>query len=248
MMNNCNLAAGMALVLVLQGCSLSKPTASDIKPYLMTELGQCPLWTISDVRKVDGIAGSDNSYRVDFAATLNLKAPPVQALQLFDQHQADPAYLTCHSIIVHLVTVKGRVPTLSNQYEITGAADLLKSEKGWRLKGELHDYAFTPISTSAESTPAVGNPSIAPGAEPERTPPTPTTRMTAPEPMPPPVAVSPCVKAKMVAWQKQRDKDMAEAGAAARAKGEELQSSAGQEGLLEQEAIDEATVACHGQQ
>lgn len=243
MMKNRKLVAGMALLLLVQGCGRSKPTASDIEPYLMAELGQCPLWTISDVRKVDGIAG-ENSYRVDFAAKLNLKAPPVQSLRLFHQHQADPAYLICHSFTPHLVTLNGRVPTMSSQYEITGAADLVKSEKGWRLKGELHDYTFAPNSTSVESIPTVDKLSIAPGAEPESVPPTPATRMTAPEPMPPPVAMSPCVAAKMTQYDAQRSREIDEMGKAAKARDEELQISAGPEELMRQEALDKATADC----
>lgn len=247
MMKNCKLVAGVALLLILQGCGRSKPTASDIEPYLMAELGQCPLWTISDVRKVDGIAG-ESSYRVDFAAKLTLKAPPMQALRLLHQHQAEPAYLICHSFTPYLMTLNGRVPTMSSQYEITGAADLVKSEKGWRLKGALHDYTFAPNSTSVELIPTVDKLSIAPLAEPENVPPTTATRMTAPESMPPPVTLPPCVNSKMVAWQKQRDKDMDDAAAAARAKGEELKTSAGNEALMEKDALDDATAACQGQQ
>src|SRR4051812_24051256 len=89
------LLASLSIALSLSGCGLSKPGASDIEPYVMDALGQCQLWTIGDVRKVDGIE-QGNEYRVDFTAKLTLKEAPEQAVRSYSQHRMDPNYVGCH--------------------------------------------------------------------------------------------------------------------------------------------------------
>jgi hypothetical protein len=116
----------------------------------MDRFGQCQLWTISDVRKADGIEEGE-AYRVDFTAKLTLKETPEQTMATYRQHQMDPNYAACHQYVSYLVIpVEGPVSSaeesisFAKQYEIAGAGMLVKSEKGWRLRGNLQS-SFNPI-------------------------------------------------------------------------------------------------------
>lgn len=235
---------GVAITLssahILSACSQSKPGASDIEPYVMAELSNCPLWSVSDVRKVDGIATED-SYQVDFSAKLTLKATPEETSRAYVAHERDTAYLGCHLVISQLVDVRLRgLPT--KKYDISGAGELVKSESGWRLRGELVQLAFSrdaaEWATVSEgpnrpelksSTAAVGAPA---GSEQQVNDQDTSTQ------------VSPCVEAKMVVWDKQHSSEVDQAAAAARAAGEEFRSSAGMEELVRNEAIAAATSEC----
>lgn len=255
-MTNQKLIAALAFALALQGCGLSKPTVEDVEPSVAAVLGQCPLWKISDLRKVDGISSAE-SYRIDFATKLVLKQSAEQTLSTFNQHQADPAYLTCHPVIGHLVILEGRVPKLSSEYEIKAAADLVKSEKGWRLSGELHDFQFTPTAVAIDARPLDRQAAVqidnTVSIDPRNMHPTAgsasssAVESTKSDAHTPAAANSPCVERGMAKSRLQRDKDLDEAGKAARAKGEELQISAGQDALVEQEALTTAKAACSGQ-
>lgn len=225
---------------ILSACGQSKPGASDIEPYVMAELSNCPLWSVSEVRKVDGIATGD-SYQVDFSAKLTLKATPEETSRAYVAHERDTAYLGCHLVISQLVDVRLRgLPT--KKFDISGAGELVKSESGWRLRGELVQLAFSrdaaewaavsegPNRPELKSpTAAVGSPA---GSEQEVNDQDTSTQ------------VSPCVEAKMVAWDKQHSSEVDQAAAAARAAGEEFRSSAGMEELVRNEAIAAATSEC----
>lgn len=153
---NRKMAACIGIALSLAACSLSKPGAADIEPYVMDEFGKCFLWTISDVRKVDGIE-EGNAYRVDFTAKLTLKETPEQAVRSYAQHQQDPSNASCYKydsllalmpsdeMIAKAMESKTVPPLLwAKQYEVTGAGILVKSEKGWRLSGDIQS-AINPI-------------------------------------------------------------------------------------------------------
>ena len=225
---------------ILSACSQSKPGASDIEPYVMAELSNCPLWSVSDVRKVDGIATED-SYQVDFSAKLTLKATPEETSRAYVAHERDSAYLGCHLIISQLVDVRLRgLPT--KKYDISGAGELVKSESGWRLRGELVQLAF---SRDAAEWAAVSEGPNRPelGSS--------TTAVRSPVGIEQQVndqdtstQISPCVEAKMVAWNKQHSSEVEQAAAAATAAGEEFRSSAGMEELVRNEAIAAAASEC----
>ena len=225
---------------ILSACSQSKPGASDIEPYVMAELSNCPLWSVSDVRKVDGIATED-SYQVDFSAKLTLKATPEETSRAYVAHERDTAYLGCHLVISQLVDVRLRgLPT--KKYDISGAGELVKSESGWRLRGELVQLAFSrdaaewaavsegPNRPELGSSTTAVRPSV--GIEQQVNDQDTSTQ------------ISPCVEAKMVAWNKQHSSEVDQAAAAARAAGEEFRSSAGMEELVRNEAIAAATSEC----
>lgn len=239
-----NKVMGIAIMLgsicVLSACDQSKPGASDIEPYVMAELSNCPLWSVSDVRKVDGIATED-SYQVDFSAKLTLRATPMQTLRRYVDHGKEAAYLGCHFVIAQLSDARIRgLPT--KKYDISGAGELVKSESGWRLRGELGQLAFMRDANewasireevnhpeSASSTVAV-RPSAASEEEVKG-------QNASPN-------LSPCVETKLMAWEKQHSNEVEQAAASARAVGEEFRSSAGMEELVRQEALAAATSEC----
>lgn len=141
-MTSRKIAVCIGIAISLAACGSSKPGASDIAPYVIDQLGQCQLWEISDVRKTDGIEDGQ-MYRIDFTAKLTLKGTPEQALEIYKKHQMDPTYIGCHLYIARLVTVTETM-SLVKQYGVEGAGLLIKSEQGWRLRGELQS-GFRPI-------------------------------------------------------------------------------------------------------
>lgn len=232
------------MVLTLQACGLSKPTVADVEPAVMDLLGQCPLWSMSDFEKTDGIAG-DASYRLDFKVRLVLKQSAPDTFRLLNEHQAEPAYLTCHYLIRNLATLEGRMTKLSLKYEVSAAADLVKSEKGWRVSGELHDFDYTPLTPAMDANPPPSQPSVSATTSAVALPVINAQQASSETPLPQSKS-SACVEREIVQWRQQHERDIDDAGKAARAKGEELQMSAGQEALLEQEALTNAAGACSG--
>lgn len=222
--------------LALTACGKSSPNVADITPPLMEELNQCELWTVSEVKKVDGIPGQ-NSYRADFSAKLTIKGTPEAALQKFNAHLMDPNWVGCHRFLGRLTM---RYGALWKTYDVSGAGQFVKSEKGWRLLGELGQYDFVPTKGQAESESAIVRPL---GYERQAT----ATTLPAQkpvEPAPPEPALSSCAAAKMKAFDEGRSKEIDAMGKEARAKGEELQISAGPEELMRQEALDKANADC----
>lgn len=140
---NRKIAVCVGIAILVTACGSSKPGASDIEPYVIEQLGQCQIWTISDVRKTDGIEDGA-AYRVDFTAKLTMKETPEQAFEIYKQHGMDPSYMGCHLYIAQLLMVT-ESRSLAKQYLVTGAGVLIKSEQGWRLRGEIHS-GFQPTT------------------------------------------------------------------------------------------------------
>lgn len=239
-----NKVMGIAIMLgsicVLSACGQSKPGASDIEPYVMAELSNCPLWSVSNVRKLDGIA-SEGSYQVDFSSKLTLKATPEEALRRYVEHGKEAAYLGCHFIIAQLSN-PGNPTLLSKSYEVSGAGEMVKSESGWRLTGELFQLAFVPdanaVAPIREEPNSLESASPAVSARPLAINEDEVKGVSAS------TNLSPCVEAKLVAWEKKRSDELDHAADAARANGEELRSSAGMEELMRQDALAAATSEC----
>jgi hypothetical protein len=239
------LIVAIGAVVSLAACDGNKPRSSDIEPYVTNALGQCQLWTISDVRKVDGIE-EGKSYRVDFTATLAMRQTPDQAFQSYLQHKMDPSWMGCHVYVSNLaiVSASGKTAEFSKKYEVSGFGMLIKSENGWRLIGDdLHfEFAAVPESASSASPTPPSLPALANNAEvsPQQS----IISTTAPEPASIVTPLSTCVTNKMSAWEKKHDAEIALAEKEAQAKGEELRISAGQEELAKQEVLDKATADC----
>lgn len=239
-----NEVMGIAIMLgsicVLSACGQSKPGASDIEPYVMAELSNCPLWSVSDVRKVDGIA-TDDSYQVDFSAKLTLRATPEQTLRRYVDHGKEAAYLGCHFVIAQLMDVHIRgLPT--KKYDISGAGELVKSESGWRLRGELGQLAFMRDANEWASIREEANHPGSASSTVEVRPPAASEEEVKGQNAS--ANLSPCVETKLAAWEKKRSDEVEHAVAIARAAGEEFRSSAGMEELMRQEALTAATSEC----
>lgn len=111
-------AAFAALTLLtLTACS-SKPGNRDIAQSL-AQVYQCPLWEVTDVDKLDGVAGEGNRYGVTFSFKLGVKgSPQVAAENIFEQW--------------YLQAQQDRL-----QPELTNAMQTVRLEK-------LHDGSFSP--------------------------------------------------------------------------------------------------------
>ena len=232
-------------VLSLTACGIGKPGASDIEPYIKNALGQCELWTVSDVRKVDGLEDG-KSYRVDFTATLAMKQSPEQAFESYLQHKMDPSWIGCHNYISNLAILspsRDKV-TLVKKYDVSGFGMLLKSEQGWRLIGDNLHLEFAPAQGSENAAAATPAPPVAQSNKVETPPAQPAPAYATPEPAPVAAPLSACVAKKMSEWEKKRESEIAKAGKEAEARGEELRISAGQDELVRQEALEQATTDC----
>ena len=176
-----------------------------------------------------------------FSAKLTLKATPEQTLLTFMDHQREGAYLGCHFVIAQLMDARIRgLPT--KKYDISGAGELVKSESGWRLKGELVQLAFSRDAAEwAAVSEGPNRPELGSSPTTVRSPAGSEQQVNDQETS---TQVSPCVEAKMVAWDKQHSSEVDQAAAAARAAGEEFRSSAGMEELVRNEAIAAATSEC----
>lgn len=143
----------LSVVTLTAGCS-SKPGASDVEPYVMADLGACPLWEITDVSKADGVA-QENSYRVDFTAMLTLKDSPEKAWEDATQPRSIAStQASCNMYWVVLLRTGGavaipepRLPglSLSKQYKVAGSALMVKSERGWQLAQDIGGLTFEPV-------------------------------------------------------------------------------------------------------
>lgn len=241
----CRVIAAIGTALSLTACGLGKPSSSDIEPYIKNALGQCELWTVSDVRKVDGIE-EGKSYRVDFTATLSMKQSPEQAFQSYLQHKMDPSWIGCHTYISNLAIMSASRDKveLVKKYEVSGFGMLIKSEQGWRLLGDNLQFEFAPAPGSENAAAPTPTPPIAQSNKVEVLPPQSVPTYVTPQPAPVTVTLSACVAKKMSEWEKKRESEMALAGKEAEARGEELRVSAGQEEMVKQEALEKATSDC----
>jgi hypothetical protein len=136
------------IALSLAACGASKPGADDIAPFVLQQIGDCPLWDVTEFRKVDGI-DQGNEYRVDFAAKLTFKEDKFKTYLGEDiTHRTMAPYDKCLALGLILMQ-NGLSPDNPNQipkqFDVIGSGVLAKSEKGWRLSGHL-DYKFVPHS------------------------------------------------------------------------------------------------------
>ncbi|MEM8515420.1 hypothetical protein RCH14_004781 [Massilia sp. MP_M2] len=148
-----SLIAAIAVTGFLSTACSSKPGSSDIVPFVMDDLGACPLWEIADVKKTDGVAQEPN-YQIDFTATLTLKENPVKLWEDAKRASAIAWTPACNIYWAVLIQQGGTVPipeprvpgfSMSEKYSVSGYAVLVKSENGWQLAQEIRGLSFTPI-------------------------------------------------------------------------------------------------------
>lgn len=228
----------MLAALALAACGKSSPGVPDITPALMADINQCELWTVSDVKKVDGIPGKE-SYRVDFSAKITMKGTPEDALQKLTANASDPDWRGCLNVANRFV---GPDMALWKSYDVTGFGEFIKSEKGWRLLGKLGQYEFSPVPGQPESQRAYFRP--VPYKTQAAPPPAPAPVEKAVEMAPAEPELPPCVAAKMKAYDDNRSKEIEEMGKTAQANGEEVRTSAGMEEYQRELALEQAKVDC----
>lgn len=233
--------ACLLAALTLAACGKSSPGVADITPALMADISQCDLWTVSDVKKVDGIPGKE-SYRVDFSAKLVLKSGAEETMQKIDPMPKDANAVQCLMVASMLMRSTG---ALWKSYDVSGAGEFVKSEKGWRLAGELGQYDFAPTQGQTDTDRALPRPV---GYKTQAAPPT-AAEQAAPVQQPVETAAAepelpPCVAAKMKTYEENWNKEIEEMRKTAQANGEEVRTSAGAESHLREEALEQAKVEC----
>jgi hypothetical protein len=114
---------------LIAGCS-GTPGPADIEPYVQGEVGSCPLWTVSNIKKTDGEADGNN-YRLDISAELTLKGSSDETSTTYKNNGFRPEFKPCHAYIMHMYSKDGQ--TLSQKFVIEGFAIFTKTEKGWRV-------------------------------------------------------------------------------------------------------------------
>ncbi len=230
------IAGGVFAAGLLVGCAKEAPGVTEITPHVMADISQCDLWMVSDVKKVDGIPGKE-SYRVDFSAKLVLKVSAEETMQKIDWQPKNANAVQCLMVASMLIRSTG---ALWKSYDVSGAGEFIKSEKGWRLIGELGQYDFTPTQGQLDSDRALPRPvEYAP-----RTVTAPALTAPAVEAAPVDRELTPCVAAKMKAFEEKRVTELEESAKAARDAGDELKTSAGMESVMHDEALAEAKAAC----
>lgn len=132
------------LAYLLTACGLSKPGTDDIAPFVQERMGSavCQLWDLTDIRKVDGLQQGDD-YRVDFVAKLTFKDEWFKQLQIKSDWGK---YNACALAVINRGFNFLQEPgSLATKLDVKGFGVLVKSEQGWRLRGDL-DYSLTPVA------------------------------------------------------------------------------------------------------
>jgi hypothetical protein len=227
----------------LTGCS-SKPGASDVEPFVMEDLGACPLWKISDVRNTNSVAQGDR-YKVDFAATLTFNDSPEKVWEDSKRDRSIASTPACNVYFIVLIQQPGgsyALPerqvagaTLSQQYKVAGYATLVKSEKGWQIIDEIRGLSFEPVADGRQRSAQVVPANAA--AEPQPT----SSTNTQDQPLS-------CVDERMRDWDKKRMEEIDRYASDAQARGEEVRVSAGSEELIRSEALAQYTAECERSQ
>lgn len=123
------IVSSIGLFISLGGCH-SGPDASAIEPYVMSNIGDCPLWEVSNVQEVDGTS-EGRIYRLDFTADLVLKRAPEVIAEEYRDLGWKPVYQSCHPYTA-MMTIENH-GNFSVRYTFAGYGLFVKSKKHWRL-------------------------------------------------------------------------------------------------------------------
>lgn len=159
------IAPAFVLGALLGGCNdedHSKPNLNDVKAVVQDQFGDCPLWTVRDIRRVDGMPiqkpgqafyGVKSSFilaikdadAINVAARNNFKAPENCNLQVIMQ-------------LVELGPFDEQQPPnakLAARYQVDEADAFVRSEQGWHLpnieRASIHTFTPLPDSDSGAS-------------------------------------------------------------------------------------------------
>lgn len=137
--------AGLFSALLTTGCGAAAPGDAEAKNYLEGRFSGCPLWTISNARKIDSVR-RDDKYQLDYEATLTLRddfsRTTYAGVRAFVD---DPRNKPCMGEIGNVVAgIAGAVSAQGRQTVLRGAVLLIQSEQGWRILGRPQEEFVMP--------------------------------------------------------------------------------------------------------
>lgn len=131
---------------LLGGCDgedHSKPDLNDVKRAVQALYGECPLWTLSNVQRIDG-APHPYGYEISYSFVLTLKDPDVLTGHDTNVTKGDARHITlasmddasdpCFSGARPLAVLAiGEQKPLARSYQGRGDRAFVHSEQGWHL-------------------------------------------------------------------------------------------------------------------
>lgn len=144
--NLCCIGSLFVIGAVLAGCNgedHSNPDLNDVATALHERYGECPLWTLSNVRRIDG-APNRNGYEISYSFVLTVKDPDVLmghpanlsrednlhiAAAMFGD-SSDPCF---YGLFPLSVAAHAEQPPLAHSYQGSGDRIFVRSEQGWHL-------------------------------------------------------------------------------------------------------------------
>jgi hypothetical protein len=145
----CLVAPAIAVGVLLGGCNNedhSKPDLNDVRTALQERYSECPLWTLSSVRRIDG-APNQNGYEISYSFVLTVKDPnallgPGANVSKDDaQHLAaamfgdtsDPCFYGVFPLSPLVVAAHQQQQPLPRSFQGSGDRIFVQSERGWHL-------------------------------------------------------------------------------------------------------------------
>ncbi|CAM2194062.1 protein of unknown function [Paraburkholderia kururiensis] len=153
---------------LLGGCDRHpRPDLEDVKSALQARYGECPLWTLGNVRRIDGAPNPDG-YEVSYSFVLTVKDP--DALTGHGAHVSgeDATHIAaamfgdtsdpCFYGVFPLATIASQQQPVSRSYQVSGDRIFVRSEQGWHLNtappNPRDPATYDQFSPIADSTPA----------------------------------------------------------------------------------------------
>lgn len=138
--------SALAFGALLAGCDgedHSKPDLDDVKRAVQGLYGECPLWTLSHIQRIDGVP-HPYGYEISYSFVLTLKDPDVLTGHDTNVTKEDARHVTlasmgdtsdpCFSGVFPLgVAINGEEPPLARSYQGRGDRAFVHSEQGWHL-------------------------------------------------------------------------------------------------------------------
>jgi len=170
-----------ACAAALAGCNTA-PGESDISPFVK-DVFACNQMTVDQVKKTDGIPGKDGHYGIEYSFHVSFKGGAEGTQKLMEEFAStfksrnvknDP-FEGCNFAVLKDWYDYTDVKRLSDpQYpapigvNVVGTAQMLKSEGGWRLLGDLNiqNAEFVEAPDSARAYVVVPKPVVAPDMPP----------------------------------------------------------------------------------
>lgn len=145
----CLVVPAIAVGALLGGCNdggRSKPDLNDIRMALQERYGECPLWTLSNVRRIDG-APNQNGYEISYSFVLTVKDPNVllgpgtNVSKEDAQHitaamfgdTSDPCFYGVFPLSPPVVAAHQQQQPLPHSFQGSGDRIFIQSERGWHL-------------------------------------------------------------------------------------------------------------------